>query len=179
MKVKVDGDGAGLTLCDLQHSLPYWCFLEPRPNLAYLYAVNTFCLCWRSSLMLTTVNIDSMCQFISNKAAELLSFAKDLVFVLVFAFVICLCLIVCRSLSAGWFHGCGPSAWNCHSFPMGSFASFRALFSLSLIFFFFYALKLFDFIGCISLEFSWIKKNIWDMEYDYEKVRLLVVNSLS
>ena len=33
--------------------------------------------------------------------------------------------------------------------------------------------------GCISLEFSWIKKNIWDMEYDYEKVRLLVVNSLS
>ena len=109
-------------------------FLEPRPNLANLYAVNTFCLCWRSSLMLTTVNIDSMCQFISNKAAELLSFAKTLVFVLVFAFVICLCLIVCRSLSAGWFHGCGPSAWNCHSFPMGSFASFRTLFSLYLSF---------------------------------------------
>ena len=162
----MDGDGAGLTLCDLQHSLPYWCFfLEPRPNLAYLYAVNTFCLCWRSSLMLTTVNIDSMCQFISNKAAELLSFAKDLVFVLVFAFVICLCLIVCRSLSAGWFHGCGPSAWNCHSFPMGSFASFRTLFSLSLIFFFFYALKLFDYLDAFLWSFPGLKRTygIWNM----------------
>ena len=132
-------------------------FLEIMPNIAIpkLYANNKFC--WSSCS--TT--------FISKilKVEDLLSFAKTLVFVLVFAFVICLCLIVCRSLSAGWFHGCGPSAWNCHSFPMGSFASFRALFSLSLIFFFFYALKLFDYLDAFLWSFPGLKRThgIWNM----------------
>ena len=156
--------------------------------IAHFADVDARCSC--SPLQICSVTfilkiLDPCTSLYQNKVTELLSFAKTLVFVLVFAFVICLCLIVCRSLSAGWFHGCGPSAWNCHSFPMGSFASFRALFSLSLIFFFFYALKLFDYLDAFLWSFPGLKRTYVIseanriLEYDYEKVRLLVVNSLS